>query len=162
MDEAKKKGGSEEKNKGGRKSKYHTHIEPYLGAIQAMMRNGATLEILSQKFNVHVGTLCEYKHKFPEFAEALNTSAEIADMEIENAFYNMAKTDKWAAYVWLKNRQSKRWRDKQHVFQQSSTVVRKDYQNMSTEELEREMQMLETIEPGQDVEQEFDEGGEVH
>lgn len=147
MSKQKVEGGNERKSNAGRKSKYQTHIEPYLDAIKAMMRSGATLDILSDRFNVAVGTLCEYKNKYPEFSEALNTSGEIADMTIENAFYEMAKTDKWAAYTWLKNRQSKRWRDKQHVFQASSTTVRKDYDHMTDSELEAEMDMLEGVVP---------------
>jgi hypothetical protein len=145
----------------GRKSKYFTHVLPRMDAIKAMMRNGATLEILSQKLNVSVSALSEYKNRFPEFKEALIISGEIADMTIENAFYDMAKVDKWAAFTWLKNRQPKRWRDKQHIFQQSTVTQRKDYENMTDEELEKEEAMLEDILPGDEF-NDMESDGEIH
>src|SRR5205085_1086212 len=124
-----------------------------------MMRNGATMDILSEKFGVAVSTLYEYQKRHQEFSEAIKENAEIADFTIEAHLFEMAKTDKVAAFFWLKNRQAKRWRDKQHVFQQSSTVIRKDYENLSDDELAAEMEQLETIVPG---EVEYNEDGEVH
>lgn len=153
-------GGNERKSNAGRKSKYHTHIEPYLEAIKAMMRAGATLDIIGQKFGVSHESINQYKNKFPEFAEALKENGEIADFTIESALYNMAKTDKVAAFFWLKNRQAKRWRDKQHVFQASTVNVRKDYDHMSDEELEAEMDALEGIVPGAELD--YESEGEVH
>lgn len=158
MSKQKQEGGKQ--SNAGRKSKYHTHVLPYMDAIKAMMRNGATLEILGEKLGVNKSTLCEYKTKYPEFADALIISGEFADMEIENAFYNMAKSDKWAAFTWLKNRQPKRWRDKQHIFQQSNVTQRKDFESMTDEELEKEESMLDEIMTGEDFE--IDESGEVH
>jgi hypothetical protein len=154
----KKQQREEVRNERGRPKKYFTHVQPYLDAIKAMVRNGATMEILGEKLNVSVSALSEYKNEFPDFKDALNTSGEFADMVIENAFYEMAKSDKWAAYTWLKNRQPKRWRDKHHVFSQNTTTVRKDYENMSEDELEAEMKQLDEIVP-----EEMDIGeGEVH
>jgi hypothetical protein len=157
------KGGklSKPEKKNGRPSKYHTHVLPHMDAIKAMMRNGATMEILSDKLNVSIAALSDYKVKFPEFKEALIISGEFADMTIENAFYDMAKTDRWAAFTWLKNRQPKRWRDKQHIFQTSSTVVRKDYDHMTEDELEKEMQQLEGILPDEPEDDTETDGG-VH
>ena len=143
-----------------RKTKYHSHIQPYLMAIKAMMRSGATMDILAQKFDVAVSTLYEYKDKHSEFSEALKENGEIADFTIESHLYEMAKTDKVAAFFWLKNRASKRWRDKQHVFQTSSTTVRKEYELMTDDELEREMDLLDGVVPDMMVDDV--EGGEVH
>lgn len=152
--------------KPGRNSKYHTHIEPYLDAIGAMMRNGATLEIIAEKFKVSVTSVKEYKQRFPAFAATMKENAEIADFTIEAALFNMAKTDKVAAFFWLKNRQARRWRDKQHVFQQNTNVQRFDYDNLSDEELERELKNMGDL-TGEVSEEEPEvwpeaEGDEVH
>ena len=154
MSKIKKDGGKQSKLtqsndivKKERKTKYHSHIQPYLMAIKAMMRSGATMEILSQKFDVAVSTLYEYREKHTEFSDAIKENAEIADFTIEAHLFEMAKTDKVAAFFWLKNRQAKRWRDKQHVFQASSTTIKKDYDLMTDAELEHEMDMLEGVVP---------------
>jgi hypothetical protein len=160
MSKINKDGGNEHKEARGRKSKYYTHIQPYLDAIAAMCRNGATLDNLAEKFKVNKGTLCDYKNLYPEFKHALDSNNEIADFTVENALYKNAVDGNLTAQIfWLKNRQSKRWRDKQHVFQASSTVVRKDYDHMTEDELEREMQQLEGVLP---EEMEDIEGGEIH
>lgn len=144
------------------RTKYHTNIKPYLPAIAAMCRNGATIEIISEKFQVAVSTLHEYKKKHPEFAECLKQNAEIADFTIEAALFEMAKTDKVAAFFWLKNRQSRRWRDRQHVFQQSTQVQKFEYDNLSDEELAKEEQVLDTVNVDDIDGFEFDGEGELH
>jgi hypothetical protein len=149
------------KEKTGAKGKYLTHIEPYLDAIAAMMRTGATMADISMKFKVAEATLYEYQKKHAEFYEALKANAEIADFAVENALYKNALSGNLPAQIfWLKNRQSRRWRDKQHVFQQTTTTVRKDYDHMTDEELEREMLQLVEIVP--DEETEDYEEGELH
>lgn len=143
------------------KSKYYTHIQPYLGAIAAMMRAGATMEIIAEKFKVSKPTLYSYMDIHPNFFDAIKTNAEIADFAVENALYKKAcEGDNVAMIFWLKNRSSKRWRDKQHVFQASTTVTRKDWELMSDEELEKEAALLENAIPTELGDEETE--GELH
>lgn len=152
-------GGNERKSNAGRKSKYFTHILPYLDAISAMCRSGATLDNLAEKFKVNVGTIHEYKNKFPDFNNAIRSNNEIADFTVENALYNNAIEGNLSAQIfWMKNRQPKRWRDKQHVFQTSTVTQRKDYEHLTDEELESEMEQLDGIMPEID----YEEGEGLH
>ena len=145
------------------KSKYYTHIEPYLGAIAAMMRSGATMDIIAERFKVSKPTLYSYMDSHPNFFNAIKTNAEIANFNVENALYKKAcEGDNIAMIFWLKNRESRRWRDKQHVFQASSTTIKKDYDLMTDAELEHEMDMLEGVVPETCIDDEEDEGREVH
>jgi hypothetical protein len=143
------------------KSKYYTNIRPYLDAIGAMMRAGSTMDIIAERFKVSKPTLYTYMDSHPEFFNAIKTNAEIADFSVENALYQNAISGNMVAQIfWLKNRQPKRWRDKQHVFQASSVTHKKDYEHMSDEELEHEINVLEGIVPSEvsdDV-----ESGELH
>lgn len=140
------------------RTKYHTNIQPYLGAIAAMCRNGATMDIIAEKFGITLSTLYEYRKKHSEFGEVLSQNAEIADFTVEQALYKNAVEGNLTAQIfWLKNRQARRWRDQQHVFQQQQNVQRFDYDNLSDEELEKEIKMLEAVK----VEEEQEEG-ELH
>lgn len=100
----------------GRKSKYYTHVEPKLNIIAAMARNGLTLEQIAHNLKVGLSSLCDYQNKFPELAEALKQNREEADQAVENALYKKAvEGDNTAMIFWLKNRQPKRWRDRQET-----------------------------------------------
>jgi hypothetical protein len=150
---------SEQPKKGGRKSKYFTHIQPYLEHIAQMRRNGCTIEQIANTFKVSVDSIMEYQKVHAELSECLKENAELAVVAVENAlFKNAVEHNNLAAQIFiLKNRASNRWKDKQHVFQQSTTTVRQDYDNLSDAELEAEMTQLEQIVPD-----EIEEGGEVH
>jgi hypothetical protein len=101
---------------GGRPNKYETHVKPKLNIIAAWARNGLTLEQIAHNLKIAVSTLCDYKNKYPEFSETLKEDREAADMAVENALYKKALDgDNTAMIFWLKNRQSKRWRDKQET-----------------------------------------------
>ena len=155
-------GKSEKKNVGGRKSKYHTHIQPYLEHIAQMRRNGGTLEQIAETFGVSHESINQYQKRFPEFVECLKTNANIAILAVENALFKNATSGNLGAQIfYLKNRASKSWRDKQHVFQTSSTTVRKEYEHMTDEELEREMDLLDGVVPDMMMVDDI-EGGEVH
>lgn len=73
-----------------RPNKYFSHIEPYLDAIRAWCRNGATDTFIAEKLGVAMSTFMTYKLKFPELSEALRTNKEIADLQVENALHKMA------------------------------------------------------------------------
>jgi uncharacterized protein (DUF433 family) len=154
---------SEEKSNRGRKSKYHTHIEPYLEHIAQMRRNGLTLDQIAERFKVSHESINQYKNKFPEFAECLKENAELAIVAVENALFKNATSGNLGAQIFfLKNRASKSWRDKQHIFQSgsSTTTVKRDYDSLTDEELEREMGIMDEIVPDDEID--IDGGGEVH
>lgn len=56
---------------GGRKSKYHTHVEPKLLLIEAWARDGLTIEQIAEKLGVANSTFFDYKNKYPELSEVL-------------------------------------------------------------------------------------------
>lgn len=152
---------TEEKSNRGRKSKYHTHIEPYLEHIAQMRRNGGTLEQIAETFGVSHESINQYKNKFPEFNDCLKTNAQIAILAVENALFKNATSGNLGAQIfYLKNRASRQWRDKQHVFQASTTVARKDWELMSDEELEKEAALLENAVPTEFGDDETE--GELH
>lgn len=168
-----------------RPSKYETHVKPKLNIIAGWMRKGLTIAQVAERLGVAPSTMFEYQVKYSELRDTLKSNAEEADAEVENALYKSAmgfeyeetkitmdtdgkkrieKTKKYyppnqtAMIFWLKNRQPKAWRDKQHIFQASSTTIRKDYEHLTDEELENEMNILESVVPSEDNESE----GEVH
>lgn len=120
---------------GGRPSKYHTHVEPKLLQIEAWCRDGLTDADICANIDVHVGTFCEYKNKYPELREALKRNKAEADIIVENSLYKRAlgyeydeityehgkevkrvtkqvAPDTTAQIFWLKNRRPKEWRDR--------------------------------------------------
>ncbi|MEN1985886.1 transposase [Paenibacillus hubeiensis] len=75
---------------GGRKTKYHSHVEPKLLQIEAWTRDGMIQEDIARKLGVAMSSFSEYKNKFPELAEALKKGQEVADIEVENALFKRA------------------------------------------------------------------------
>ena len=121
-----------------RKSKYDTHVKPYLDEIQGWAMSGLTDEQIADNLEIAASTLYEYKKKYPEFSEALKKGKDIADAQVVNALFKTAtgftyyediatatgdvvqaqryaKPNTTAQIFWLKNRQPDRWRDKTEV-----------------------------------------------
>ena len=121
-----------------RKSKYDTHVKPYLDEIQGWAMSGLTDEQIADNLGIAASTLYEYKKKYPEFSEALKKGKDIADAQVVNALFKTAtgftyyediatatgdvvsaqryaKPNTTAQIFWLKNRQPDRWRDKTEV-----------------------------------------------
>lgn len=121
-----------------RKSKYDTHVKPYLDEIQGWAMSGLTDEQIAMNLDIAVSTIYEYKKKYPEFSEALKKGKDIADAQVVNALFKTAtgftyyeettntmgdvvqiqkyaKPNTTAQIFWLKNRQSDKWRDKTEV-----------------------------------------------
>ncbi len=97
----------------GRKSTYDKAILP---AVEMWARDGLIDEEIATKLGVHVGTIYDWKKKYPEFANALKRSKEIVDAEVEQALFNATKKgDTTAMIFWLKNRQPGKWRDKRNL-----------------------------------------------
>jgi hypothetical protein len=132
------------KCKGGRPSKYETHVEPRLIEIEGWARDGLIDEQIAKNLGVAYSTFKEYKKKFPDLMDALKKGKEVVDREVENALLKRAlgytytevkqevdetgkvkvtKTvkevvpDVTAQIFWLKNRKPTEWRDKQEIDQ---------------------------------------------
>ena len=121
-----------------RKSKYDTHVKPYLDGIQGWAMSGLTDEQIADNLGIAASTIYEYKKKYPEFSEALKKGKDIADAQVVNALFKTAtgftyyediatatgevvqaqryaKPNTTAQIFWVKNRQPDRWRDKTEV-----------------------------------------------
>lgn len=120
----------------GRPTKYK---EEYADLVYKFSLLGATDEDLAKFFDVNEDTIHEWKKVHPEFSESIKKGKEQADANVADRLYQRAmgyehKEDKMfcfdgkiisqettkvyppdptAAIFWLKNRQPKKWRDKQ-------------------------------------------------
>lgn len=113
----------------------------YVDQAEKLCKLGATDKELADFFDVNPDTIYEWKNKYPEFSESIKKGKDIADAEVADKlfkratgyshsavkiFNNQGKVitapytehyppDTTAAIFWLKNRQPKKWRDKQEV-----------------------------------------------
>lgn len=74
----------------GRKSKYPTHVEPYLDVIAGWCRDGADDKQIAEKLGISVDSFYEYKKRYSEFSEALRENKDFADTRVMNAMYQRA------------------------------------------------------------------------
>lgn len=116
----------------GRPTKYK---EEYNALAYKLCLLGHTDEQLAQFFEIAESTLYEWKLTYPNFSDSIKKGKDIADVEVVQALYNRARgmklkkqvlkdgavteledeiaPDPTSMIFWLKNRQSKAWRDKQ-------------------------------------------------
>lgn len=109
---------------------------------------GYTDEELADFFNVATSTIYNWKNQYPAFLEAIKSGKEFADSDVANSLYNRAKgmrvseqrmtengivevskeipPDTAAAFIWLKNRQPRFWRDKTEVAVDSTVTANVD------------------------------------
>ena len=78
------------KNKGGRKSKYQTHVEPKLFEVECWARDGLIDEQIAKNLGVAYSTFRTYIDKFPALSAALKKGKEVIDYEVENALLKRA------------------------------------------------------------------------
>ena len=119
----------------GRPTKYKPE---YADLARKFCLLGATDKRLADLFQVSERSVNEWKEVYPEFSQSIAEGREIADAEIANSLYHRAKgyshpevdikviqnqvvmtdlvkhypPDTTAASLWLRNRQSDKWRDK--------------------------------------------------
>lgn len=58
------------KKKGGRRSKYHTHVEPKLFDVECWARDGLIAEDIAKRLGIAPSTFHSYQNQFPELAES--------------------------------------------------------------------------------------------
>lgn len=122
-----------------RPSKYD---EKYNEQVYKLCLLGATDNEIADFLDIDVATVNRWKIEYPEFCESIKRGKEIADAKVAEKLYHRAigyehpelvtatfqgqitdtmevtkhyAPDPTAAIFWLKNRQSKKWRDKQEV-----------------------------------------------
>ena len=147
--------------KKGRPTKYE---EKYNQQAYKLCLLGATDKEIGDFFEVSEQTINSWKHKYPDFLESIKKGKTIADMNVSERFYEKAKgckviktkievdsdgdlirktveeteipPDTAAGFIWLKNRQPKKWRDK-HEIEHSGEI-----NNISREEREQRIKEL--------------------
>lgn len=58
--------------------------------IEGWARDGLTDEQICQNIGIHVATICEWKNRFPQLAEALKRGKAPVDQQVENALFKNA------------------------------------------------------------------------
>jgi len=71
----------------GRKSKYYTHIVPYLEYIAQWAKMGATDREIMKKLNIGHTAFNRYKHLHEEFRDALKVNSDFANATVEASLY---------------------------------------------------------------------------
>lgn len=76
----------------GRKSKYHTNVEPYLDKIQKWCaESGATEKQICEILDISTSTFNEYKNKYPELASSLKKGRRELVLDVKGALAKKAK-----------------------------------------------------------------------
>lgn len=122
----------------GRPSKYRPEFAEQVFKLCLL---GLTDAELAKYFEVDEATVNRWKQEHPEFCESLRRGKEDADAEVAQKLYERAKgyshpedkifvhdgqpvivpttkhypPDTAAAFIWLKNRKSTTWKDKQEI-----------------------------------------------
>lgn len=76
--------------KGGRKSKWETHVEPNLDRIPKLRRQGYHEEQLAKLFGVAYSTFKDYKNKYPALSDALKRGKQELIEDLEDTLYRKA------------------------------------------------------------------------
>ena len=58
--------------------------------IEGWARDGLTDEQICHNIGIHVATICEWKNRFPQLAEALKRGKAPVDQQVENALFRNA------------------------------------------------------------------------
>ena len=126
---------------GGRPLEYNPETHPAIA--ENLSNEGCTQSEIAEKIGVHPATITDWKHKYPEFSEALKRGKQKPDDIVQKSLYTRAigyeytetkivkdetgciiKTetvtkqmapDVGAQCMWLKNRRPEEWRDKQEI-----------------------------------------------
>lgn len=72
----------------GRKSKYESHVKPYLSEILSWRRDGATIEKIADTLKVNRTVFHRYRQNYPELKEVL----EQAESQLHHEIANLAET----------------------------------------------------------------------
>lgn len=100
--------------KRGQKGKVEDWLVPEkLVLLEGWARNGLEQKQIAHNMGIAATTLCVWKNKHPEIAEAIAKGREVSDIIMENALYREGQKGNVAAIIfYLKNRKPKEWRDR--------------------------------------------------
>ena len=95
-------------------SKYDYWLtESGLALLTGWARDGLSDKQISRFMGISANTLCAWKKKFDQIGNALQSTKDVADYEVENALRNNALSGNTTAQIfWLKNRRPDKWQDK--------------------------------------------------
>jgi len=123
----------------GQPTKYKAE---YAAVARKVTEIGGTLNELAEALSVSVATVKNWGQKYPDFLASIKEGRELQDAWVEKALLSRAKgmkiretqiginadgsewsretikeipPDTAAAFIWLKNRQPKDWRDKKEI-----------------------------------------------
>lgn len=81
--------------------------------LEGWARDGLTDKQIAENIGINRTTLYDWKKKEINITDALKKGKEVVDFEVENALLKSALEGNTTAQIfWLKNRQTKKWRDK--------------------------------------------------
>ncbi|ARV03973.1 helix-turn-helix domain-containing protein [Enterococcus faecalis] len=140
--------------------------------IEGWARDGLIDKQIAQNIGVSERTFTDWKKKFSSISSALKKGKEVVDRQVENALFKSATGYEYtevteeltengmeitkkvtkqvapnptSAIFWLKNRMPEIWRDKQEFEHSGGLDIRKQYAEMSDEELEELVKRYEQI-----------------
>ena len=79
-----------EKKKGGRPSKYETHVEPRIEEVRQWAKAGATNREIAAALGIDESVLYDYTKKFPEFSKAMTEGRMAGAAEVKTALLRLA------------------------------------------------------------------------
>ena len=131
------------------KGRFHEWLtDEGLLKLKGWAMDGLTDAQIARNMGIHVATLYEWKLKYPDIADVLKKSKDVADRQVENALFKRAigykyeevkveeehgfvtkrtvtvkevAPDTTAQIFWLKNRKRLEWRDK-HELEHSGEI----------------------------------------
>lgn len=91
-----------------------TNYQPdFPDRVRGLAKSGATDQEIADFLHIGLSTLYEYRHRYPEFKEAIREEKEAQDQRVENALFKKAQAGSEVAMIfWLKNRRRKEWQDR--------------------------------------------------
>ena len=148
--------------------KYNTNLDD---KVYKLCLLGCTDKEIADIIGIAESTLNNWKKQYPSFLESIKRGKEEADAEIADALYKRAKgyehredkiflhegepvvvpttkhyaPDTAAAFIWLKNRRSASWKDKQQIEHTGKDGGAIEVKSMDDKQLEAELLKLGAI-----------------
>jgi len=95
------------------KSKYETHVKPYIALVKSMRIDGAREEDIYKTLGIGSTAWNDYKNKYPLLTRALKVSKITLISKLEQTLYNKALEGNTTALIFsLKNLAPSKWGDK--------------------------------------------------
>lgn len=100
----------------GRKSKYDTHVEPYLDLVKSMRIDGHTEEQIHKRLGIGHNAWNNYKNEHEELREALKMTKEGLVAKLEQTLFQKALAGNPTLLIFaLKNLAPSKWADKKQI-----------------------------------------------